>query len=627
MSSERRVFVAVMALLVATLSPPLSAEPIRLAVDARDVAKKVLHLKLDAEIGSGPQTLLYPKWIPGEHGPAGPIANLVELRIRAGAESLPWRRDPLDMFALTFTVPPGVSSIVATSDFLYAGEGGSFSSGPGASDDLAVVTWNQLVLYSPGATGDEITFEPTLELPAGWDFGTALAVAGREGDTVRFAPVSLTTLVDSPVLIGRHLETFELGSHGTAPHRITIAGDSAAALAPAEEYAARLGRLADEAFALFGAQHFRSYRWLLSLSDHVQHFGLEHHESSDNRLDERILLDDAGQRAASGLLSHEFVHSWNGKYRRPEGLLSPDFQRPMQGELLWVYEGLTQYLGNVLPVRSGLWPEEYAREKLALTAATLDTQTGRDWRPLADTAVAAQILYLAPPEWKTARRGTDFYDESNLIWLEVDGILRTKSRGRLNLDDFCRRFHGGASGKPAVLPYDRADVIATLAGLVSFDWEGFFVERVDAIRPRAPLGGLESHGWKLAYSAEPNAVLRETEKRQKVHSSRFSVGIDLNESGTITDGLPDGPGFRAGLAPGMKLLGIGGRTYSPEHFDAALVEARGSQAPIEVVAQYGEEVRVLAIDYHDGPRYPHLEPIAGQTDTLAAVYASRAKKP
>ncbi|MEO7793327.1 MAG: M61 family peptidase, partial [Thermoanaerobaculia bacterium] len=539
----------------------------------------------------------------------------------------PWRRDGLEMFAVELAVPADVSSIVVTSDFLYAGEGGSFSSGPSASEELAIVTWNQLVLYPQGPTADDIQVEATLDLPAGWEFGTALPVVSRSGDRVRFAPVSLTTLVDSPVLIGRHLQTIELGMHGTAAHRITLAGDSAAAIEPAGDYAAGLGRLADEAFALYGAQHFRSYRWLLSLSDHVQHFGLEHHESRDNRLAERTLLDEAGQRSLSGLLSHEFMHSWNGKYRRPEGLLSPDFQQPMQGELLWVYEGLTQTLGKFLAARSALWTADYAREDLALVAAGVDTQTGRDWRPLADTAVAAQILYVTPGEWRSARRGTDFYDESVLLWLEVDGVLRAQSRGRVTLDDFCRRFHGGKSGPPAVVPYSRATLAADLDALVPHDWRRFFEERVYDVRPRAPLAGLEAHGWKLVFSARPNAALADDEKESKGRSYRFSVGFDVDKDGVITDGRPDSPGFRAGLVPGMKIVGVGGRTYSGDHFDEALRAVQASQKPIEIVVQFGEEVKVMSVDYHDGPRYPHLEAIPGTADTLAAVLAPHAAKP
>ncbi|MEO8277276.1 MAG: M61 family peptidase [Thermoanaerobaculia bacterium] len=613
-------------LLVAGLiASPLSAAPLKLSVDARDAARKILHLRLETEAKAGEFTLLYPKWIPGEHGPSGPIANLVNLRIEGGGKTLPWHRDPLEMYAVGIDVPPGVTSVVATSDFLYAGEGGSFSSGPSASDELAILTWNQVVLYPKGASGDDIQVEATIEIPAGWDFGTAMPVAERTGNRIRFAPVSLTTLVDSPVLIGSHLTTVELGTHGTAPHRITIAGDSAAAIAPAAEYAAGLGRLADEAFAIFGAQHFRSYRWLLSLSDHVQHFGLEHHESSDNRREERTLLDEWGPRTLSGLLAHEFMHSWNGKYRRPEGLLSPDFQRPMQGELLWVYEGLTEFLGHILPARSGLWTADYARENLALVGATLDTQTGRTWRPLADTGVAAQILYIVPEEWQTARRSTDFYDESTLIWLEVDGVLRAQSQGRVTIDDFCHRFHGGTSGAPAVVPYSLATVIGDLNALVPYDWQKFFTEHVYEVRPRAPLAGLESHGWKLVYSDAPNAVQSDSEKRRERRSYRFSVGFDVDKEGTIIDGRPDGAGFRAGLAPGMKILGVGRRTFSNEHFDEALTAARGSKEPIEFVVQWGEEVRVIRVDYHDGLRYPHLEAIAGSTDTLAAVLAAHAK--
>jgi predicted metalloprotease with PDZ domain len=434
----------------------------------------------------------------------------------------------------------------------------------------------------------------------------------------------LTTLVDSPVLAGEHFVVLDLGRHGGAAHHLAIAADRAADLASAGDLAAPMRRLVGEALALFGARHYGSYLWLLSLSDHIQHFGLEHHESSDNRREEETLVNEASRRTLASLLAHEYVHSWNGKYRRPEALLSPDFQSPMRGELLWVYEGLTQHLGILLPARAGFWTPEYYREHVAAIAATLDTRSGRAWRPLADTAVAAQTLFGTPRDGRARRRATDFYDESVFLWLDVDTILRERSQGRVTLDDFCRRFHGGADSGPAVVPYNRDDLVATLNALVPYDWQALFAERIDRLQPRLPMAGLERAGWRLVYTGLPNAAIRDAEARSEAHDWRFSLGFAVNKDDVVEEVLPDSPAGRAGMAGREKLLGVGGHVYTPRAVEAALAEAKGGSAPIEVVAAHGDAVRTYRLDYHDGPRYPHLERIEGRPDLLADILRAKA---
>lgn len=601
-----------------------SRPTIQVDLDATDAPRKVLRVRLEIPARPGPLTLVYPQWIPGEHGPSGPLANFVDVRLEAGGVAIPWRRAPEDMFALSTTVPAGADRVTLSAQFLVPVAAGNFTAGPSATDELAILSWNQLVMVPARTSGDQITISATLSLPAGWSHATALAVSAEGGGKVNFAPVSLTTLVDSPTLIGRHLATYEISERHGAAHRISIVADSAAALAPAAEFAPRLAALVDETLAAFGARHYASYRWLLALSDHVAHFGLEHHESSDNRREERALVEEFRHPSVAGLLAHEYVHSWNGKHRRPAVMLSPDYQKPMHGELLWIYEGLTQYWATVLPARAGFWTPEYARERLAQIAGNLDRQTGRGWRPLGDTADAAQMLFGSPQEWQAARRGTDFYDESVLVWLEADSILRQKTAGRVSLDDFAKRFVGGQDSPPSVAPYTLADVVSILNALAPHDWAAFFDQRIRQVQTRPPLAGLEANGWRLVYNDTPNSVIADGDKRFKGRDLRFSLGLRLDKDGKVLDTRPDGPAFLAGIVPGAKILAVGGRVYSSEHLDDAL---RGSGAgTVEFVIQSGDEVKTVRAELPDRGHSPHLEPIDGRPDGLTELLAPRTRR-
>jgi predicted metalloprotease with PDZ domain len=611
--------------LAAGAAAQTAATSITLALDASQVGERILHVRSEIPVSPGPLTLLYPKWIPGEHGPTGPLANFVDLHLSAGGKEIAWERDPVEMYALHVTIPPGATRLSTQADFLFPAESGNFTSGPGATDFLAVLSWNTVALYPQGPAAEAIRVTPSLRLPAGWSFATALVKQGEEGGAVRFAPVSLTTLIDSPVITGTHLVDLDLGEHAGARHHLVITADRAADLASAKDLTAPMTRLVDEALALFGARHYSSYHWLLTLSDHVEHFGLEHHESSDDRTDEETLLKDSSKRPLAGLLAHEFVHSWNGKHRRPAGLLSPDYMRPMQGNLLWVYEGLTEHLGYVLPVRAGFWTPEYYREEIADIAATLETETGRDWRPLGDTAVAAQILYGSPNDGRARRRSTDFYDESIFLWLDVDTVLRERSQGKVTLDDFCHRFHGGANSGPSVVPYTRDDVVKTLNALVPFDWQGLLTEHLDRVQPRLPMQGLERSGWRLVYNDRPNQAVTDNEERREYHDWSFSLGFVVSKEDKVGDVLPDSPAGRAGMAAGEKLLGVGGHVYSDRAMEAALADAKGGNAPIEIVTADGDAIRTHRLDYHGGPRYPHLERIDGKADVLGEILKARGK--
>ncbi len=548
---------------------PLFAQgPIPIRVDASDAGRRLFHVKMTMPAKTGPMTLLYPEWIPGEHGPTGPILNMVGLVITSGGKTVPWRRDDVNMFAYHVDVPAGVGSIDIAFDFISPSESSGFSSGASATTELAVVSWNQLLLYPEGADADSLQFQANLKLPNSWKFGTALPIRRESGAEIEFQPAALTTLIDSPLSAGAHYRTIDLGSDGGLPHYLHLAADSDRALDAAPETIQGFKNLVQEEGALFQARHYRDYHFLLTLSDHVAHFGLEHHESSDDRVGERTLIDDS-QRVAEGfLLPHEFTHSWNGKFRRPAGLAGKDgrdggYDTPMKGELLWVYEGLTEYLGEVLTPRSGIWTPEQYRDYLAITAASLDNEYGRRWRPLEDTAVAAQLLYSAPEDYNSYRRNVDYYPEGTLIWLDADVTIRKMSKGAKSLNDFCKAFYGGPSGKPEMKTYTFADVVAGLNAIQPYDWAGFFNQRLHSTAAHAPLGGVEGSGWKLTYDANRSEFWKSLEEISKGADFSYSLGIRVrDDDGTISDVALDSPAFKAGIAPAVKLIAVNKRQYN-----------------------------------------------------------------
>jgi len=620
MRRPRAVFAgAVWGVVLAAAWPLAAATPaITLAVDATEAPRKIFHAHEVIPAAPGPLTLFYPKWIPGEHGPTGPIASLAGVRMTAAGRPLAWTRDPLEMYALQVQVPDGATGVDVDLDFL-APASGDFTAGASATAELAVLSWNTMVLYPQGSAADELTYAPRLKLPQGWKYATSLAASSTSGDSVEFQPVSLTTLVDAPVLMGAHLRSIPLPSALPVVHSIEVAADTEAALQMRPEDVAGYDRMVAQAGALFGARHYRSYRWLLTLSDAVAHFGLEHHESSDDRMGEKTLSEEGSRRALARLLAHEYSHSWNGKYRRPAGLVTGDFHQPIKSGLLWVYEGLTQYLGNILPPRAGLWTAEEFREAEAAAAASLDSHTGRTWRPLVDTATAAQILYGAPADWTSWRRSVDFYDEGNLIWLEADVLIRQQTGGKRSLDDFLRRFHGGPTGQPALKTYTLEDVVAALNDVAPYDWRTFLEARVNSVAPQAPLGGIEKGGWRLVYTDTPNTFIKDHDTANKTANHAYSVGVMAKEDGMLSDVIPDSPAAKAGLGPGMKVVAVGGRRFTLDALRDAIKTGKGGTAPLEVIAANADFFATYRIDYHGGERYPHLERDASRPDTLSDI--------
>jgi predicted metalloprotease with PDZ domain len=600
---------------------------ITIFVDATSAPRKIFHAKLKIPASPGDLTLYYPKWIPGEHAPDGPVVDLAGLKFTASGKTLKWRRDLLDGFTIHIEVPAGETEVNAELDFLSPAtfEGG-FSAGSSATAKMAIISWNQVLLYPRGWKSDDLTYIASLKLPANWKFGTPLPIASTTGDQlnaetqITFQPASLTMLVDSPVITGEFLKVVKLAENPLV--EMDIAADSAAALAPPQEVWDHYKNLVEQTNKLFGAHHYRDYHFLYSLSDHVAHFGLEHHESDDSRVDERGLIDENTRKMEASLLPHEYVHSWNGKYRRPWDLATPDYQQPMQDDLLWVYEGLTNYLGTVLTARSGLLTNGQARDDLALTVAALDHIPGRAWRNLQDTADAAPELYFSPSAWESWRRSTDFYEEDTLNWLWADVIIRQQSKGKKTLDDFCQLFHGAPSTGPMVKPYTFDDVVNTLNQVVSYDWRAFWTDRLTNHGPGAPLGGIEGSGWKVVYDEVPSQMER-GESTGHVTGGAFSIGLNLRDDGTITDTIEGMPAALAGIGPGMKLIAVNGRQYAPEILREALRAGKDGTTPLELLVENTDYYKTYKLDYHGGERYAHLERDESKPDLLTEIYKAK----
>ncbi len=614
--------------ILATATPVAAAGPtLKLVVDATQAPQKILHTQMTLSAQPGPLTLYYPKWIPGEHGPDGPLANLTGLKVSANGKDIGWRRDLLDMFTFHVDVPAGASSLDIRFDYLEPSSSSSLGSGS-ASAKMLVVSWNQNVLYPAGFLAKDITYQTTLRLPAGWKFGTALPIEHQDGDTVVFKPVALDRLVDSPVITGEFFRAVDITPPGEPiHHEIDMAADSEAALEMTPELRERYVRLVKETEKLFGERHYREYHFLLSLSDHVAHFGLEHHESNDSRVSERGIIDPRRQGRTGGLLSHEFVHSWCGKFRRPGDLSTPDFQAPMKTDLLWVYEGLTTYLGDLLNERSGLETPEQYRDELAATAAELGPgRPGRTWRSLQDTADGLNATGFARASgWLNWRRGADYYPESGLIWLEAGTIIRRETHGQKSLDDFCRLFFSGPNNGPELKTYTFDDLVGALKQIVPYDWSGFFRARLNSNSANAPLGGIENGGWKVVYTdVEPEAFKSDRRGPAGVRAD-YSVGLSLGPDGSVRDSMVGSPAYKAGVTSGMKVVAVNGRAFSAEIFTDALKATKNSARPLELLVLSDEYYKTVSVDYQGGEQYPHLAREEAKPDVLSEIEKPLAK--
>ena len=596
-----------------------SKPPIEILADLTDAPRRLYHAEIDLPVAPGPLTLTTPKWIPGNHRPTGPVAAITGVVFTANGQTLPWRRDDVDMYEFHLTVPPGVSTLHAHLDCIVLSR---------VSQKLAVLEWEKLLLYPAQIPVRDIPVQPSLKVPAGWGVGTALTPVSSgpypvpaPGAVTRFAVTNVEQLEDSPLIAGQYFHEFALAPTITPKHYIDVVSDypEDSNLSPA--ILADVSNLVREADALYRCHHYHVYHFLLTLSDVAGGEGLEHGQSSDNGVGEKGYADPGHILLNADLLTHEFTHSWNGKYRRPVGLYQPDFATAQQGGLLWVYEGMTQYLGEVLAARSGFDTPAQFRDLLALTAATLDYTPGRDWRSTEDTADAASILRDGNPAWSNWKRGQDYYEEGELLWLDADTLIRKLTNNQKSLADFERIFLGkGGDTGPLIVPYTFDELVADLNAVVPYDWAAFLRERVDHIHPHVDLAGIEQGGYKLVYQDQPSPSERLISGAEGARGASldcwFSIGLSVAADGRIADVRWNGPADQARLAPGEKIIAVDGRVFSPDVLRDAIRAAKGATAPIQLLVQADSFVSNASIDYHDGERYPVLDRVTGTPDYL-----------
>ena len=587
--------------------------PIQITADLSDAPRKLFHAEVDLPVTPGPLTLTTPKWIPGHHMPDGPVQEITGVVFTANGQTLAWRRDDVDLYQFHLTIPPGVSTLHAHLDCIVTAR---------ISQKMAAMEWESLLLYPANTPVRDIPIQPSVKVPAGWGIGTALTPVSSgsypvpaPGAVTQFAVTTVEQLQDSPIITGEYFHEFPLAPEITPKHYIDVVSDlpEDANLRPA--VLASLDNLVREADALYGSHHYHVYHFLLTLSDVAASMGLEHGQSSDNGVSEKGFADDAHELRESDLLPHEFTHSWDGKYRRPVGLYQPDFATPQQGALLWVYEGMTQYLGNVLAARAGFETQAQYRDRLAETAAILDYTPGRTWRSTEDTAIAASVVRLYTP-WMNWRRGQDYYQEGQLLWLDADTLIRKLTQNQKSLNDFEKIFLGkGGNTGPLIVTYDFNELVQDLNAVAPYDWTAFLNDRIDKINPHADLAGIEQGGYKLVYKDKPSATQRTIARmpagRRASRDCWFSIGLSVGGDGSISDVRWNGPADKASLAPGEKIIAVNGQVFSAEALHAAIRGAKANTEPIHLIVQADAFVSLADIDYHDGERYPVLERVEG----------------
>jgi predicted metalloprotease with PDZ domain len=593
--------------LQAPLDRPYAGE-LHLTVDATDTARRVIHVREKVTGVSGELVLLYPKWLPGTHAPEGPIDRLAGLKITANGAPVSWSRDLVSMYAFHVQPPAGVDSIDV--EFDYLSPTSAAVGVPEISPELMMLEWNALLLYPAGHFARQIPVTATLTIPTGWTLATALTRRGTHGEQTEFARLDVESLIDSPVYAGRHSSQLDLDPGSSVPVHMDLFADRPSLLnVDPQELAAYRG-LVKQAYKLFGSHHYAHYDFLYTLSDQIQQAGLEHQQSSEDGTDPEAFTEWEKTAYVRDLLPHEFTHSWNGKFRRPADLWTPTYEVPMRNSLLWVYEGQTEYWGDVLAARSGLRTRQQALDALALLAADYDTEAGRRWRPLQDTTNDEIINPRRPQSWPDWQRFEDYYDEGAFIWLDADTLIRERSHGKRSLDDFARSFFGINDGSMVVVPYTFEDVVKALNAVEPYDWAAFLRQRLDSVGQPAPLDGVRRGGYQLTYTDTPSEFQKLTEEQRARVNLRYSIGVEIddkNKDATVMQVQWGSPAFAANVTEGSQLLSVNGVAYSAEVLKDAVREAHDKPAPLELIIKTGDRYSVVRLDYHGGLRYPHLE--------------------
>ena len=579
---------------------------IKLRIDATDTDHGIIDVRETVPVAqSGPLTLLIPKWIPGEHGPSGVASKVAGIAVSANGKPLAWTRDTVDVFAIHVDVPDRVSSIDIA--FKYLTPTSENQGRIVMTPVMETVEFKGASFYPAGYFTRGIQVEPTVTFPPGWQTASALRASTTRGSTTTYGAVDYDTLIDSPIIAGKYMRRDDLG-HAVMLNTIA---DRPSQLVVAPEVLQLHKNLADQAVKLFGGRHFDHYDFLFSLSDRMGGEGLEHHRSSENGVGADYFTDWKASLSDHNLLPHEFTHSWDGKFRRPADLWTPNYNVPMRDSLMWVYEGQTQFWGYVLEARSGLATKQQILDAYASIAANLDTLPGRKWRPLQDTTNDPIIAARRPAPWRSYQRSEDYYNEGLLIWVEADGVIREGARGQKGLDDFARAFFGVNDGDWGELTYTFDDVVRTLNGVMPYDWAGWLRTRLDRTSDRAPLAGFEKSGYRLVYTEKPSSFTEVVQKARKIQDLTYSLGLSIGKEAKIGTVQWDGPAFKAGLTVGQQILAVNGATYSDEIVKEAITAAKGGSAPIRLTIKDDDRVRDVDVRWNGGLRYPHFEKAAG----------------
>jgi predicted metalloprotease with PDZ domain len=610
-----------------SLAPPRDADypgVIQLQVDATDVRRRIFDVRQTIPVAKpGRLALLYPKWIPGGHTSLQNSLHLMGgLTITTEGRPVPWVRDPVEVTAFHVEVPEGVSLLDLRFQFLTPVEPkiGRIV----MTAEMLNLQWLSTAFYPAGHYVNRIRVEARLKLPEGWGFGCALETSSTAEGWVRFKPTTFEMLMDSPVFAGRHYARHTLSQPGEPPVHLNLVADSAEFLEADPKHIDAHRQLVSQARRLFGARHYDRYEFLVALTDQLGRIGLEHHRSSENRVVPEYFTEWDQSFVGRHLLPHELTHSWNGKFRRPAGLGTPDYQTPMRNSLLWVYEGATTYWGEVLAARSAIMTAQQVRELLAIKAATLQGNQGREWRNLLDTTSDPILANRRPLPWDSYQRSEDYYPEGQLIWLDADTLIREKTGEAKSLDDFARGFFGIAEGSLGPVLYEFEDVVKALNAVVPHDWAAFLKSRVEGLNRRAPLDGLRRGGYQLVFTNEPTAFFLAAEKRKKENDFRFSLGLAVGEGGALVEVVWGSPAFQAGLTQGATLVAVHSESYDADRLKSAIKRAaRPAAGPLELLVKDGSRYRTVKLDYHDGPRYPILERIPGSRARLDEILAPR----
>lgn len=588
---------------------------LEVSVDATDLEQRIYYVEQTVPVaGPGKLTLMLPKWIPAKHRIFGSIRALAGLTIRADDQILPWRRDDVDVYAFHVEVPAGVEVLDLEFQFLSPTEPnqGRVVTTP----DMLNLQWWDMILYPAGYYTRQIKITPTVTFPEDWEAATALDLKSRDGNHFHYETTTVDVLVDSPMFAGRYYRHEAL----TDAVDLHLFADKPEELAATEEQIDIHRKLVEQASLLFGGQHYGEYEFLVAISDTIGGIGLEHQSSSENQVDPGYFTDWDAAVFDRDLLSHEMVHSWNGKYRRPADMWTPDFRTPMRDNLLWVYEGQTQFWGYVLAARSGFMSQEEVLGMLASTAARLDEGPGRTWRALADTTLAPVIAARQPTGWSSWQRSEDYYSEGLLIWLDADSLIREATDGEKSLDDFARNFFGVNDGDLGQLTYTFDDIVSELNAVHAFDWEPWLRQRVELTNTRAPLDGLERGGYRLDFTAERPAYFKKAEGQFKYTELSYSIGMRIENSGKVSSVMWDSLAFDAGLAKGNQILAVNGRAYDADELKK-LIKAKST--PLKLLVKSGDIFRTVEIDYVGGLNYPILEKVGKDEGWLDVLLTPR----